>query len=153
MITNYFLIAFRGLRRNKAFSFINVFGLAVGLASCLLIMLFIMDENSYDQHHIDCERVVRIAFTNNKGESWAAGPGPLAWGLKNDLPEVEQSARLLTFSDIATMLIRYENGQERKQFFENNGYYVDSTFFKVLTYDFIYGNASSALDQPNEDKF
>jgi putative ABC transport system permease protein len=149
MIKNYFKIAFRNLTKNKAFSFINIFGLAVGLATCLLIMLYIIDESSYDKHHKDVERVFRVVSKNPKGEGWAAGPGPLAAGLKNDLPEVEQSARLLTFPDIATMLLKYEHNSASKQFFEANGYYVDSTFFQVLSYDFIYGNAASALSKPN----
>ena len=149
MIKNYFKIAFRNLSRNKAFSFINIFGLAVGLATCLLIMLYIFDESSYDKHHKDGDRVFRIASKTDKGEGWAAGPAPLAAGLKNDLPEVEQSTRLLTFPDIATMLLKYEHNAESKQFFETNGYYVDSTFFQVFTYDFIYGNPATALDEPN----
>ncbi len=149
MIKNYFKIAFRDLSRNKAFSFINIFGLAVGLATCLLIMLYIFDESSYDKHHKDGDRVFRIISKNAKGEGWAAGPGPLAEGLKNELPDVEQSTRLLTFPDIATLLLKYEHGAESKQFFETNGYYVDSTFFKIFTYDFIYGNAATALNEPN----
>ena len=149
MIKNYFKIAFRNLTKNKAFSFINILGLAVGLATCLLIMLYIIDESSYDKHHKDGDLVFRVVSKNPKGEGWAACPGPMAAGLKNDLPEVEQSARLLTFPDIATMLLKYENNAESKQFFETNGYYVDSTFFQVLSYDFIYGNAATALNGPN----
>ncbi|MEP7141912.1 MAG: ABC transporter permease [Ferruginibacter sp.] len=149
MIKNYFKIAFRNLARNKAFSFINIFGLAVGLGTCLLIMLYIFDESSYDQHHKNGDRIFRIAAKTGKGGTWAAGPGPLAGGVKNDLPEVEQVTRLLTFPDIETMLLKYERNSVTKQFFESNGYYVDSTFFQLFTYDFIYGNSSTALDQPN----
>ncbi len=149
MIKNYFKLAWRNLLKNKTYSFINIFGLATGLATCLLIMLYIFDESSYDKHHKDGDRVFRVASQTGKGESWAAGPGPLAWGLKNDLPEVEQVTRLLTFPDIATMLMKYEHKGERKQFFETNGYYVDSTFFQLFTYDFIYGHAATALNQPS----
>ena len=149
MIKNYFKIAFRNLSRNKAFSFINIFGLSVGLATCLLIMLYIFDESSYDKQHKDGDRVFRVAGRAGNGEGWAAGPAPLAAGMKNDLPEVEQTTRLLTFPDIATMLLKYEHGAEKKQFYETNGYYVDSTFFQIFTYDFIYGNPGTALNEPN----
>ncbi|MEP7373271.1 MAG: ABC transporter permease [Chitinophagaceae bacterium] len=149
MLKNYFKIAFRNLARNKAFTFINIFGLAVGLATCLLIMLYVFDESRYDKHHKAGDRLFRIAAKTSNGETWAAGPGPLAAGLKNELPEVEQSARLLTFPDIGTMLLKYENKSERKQFFESNGYYVDSNFFQLFTYDFISGTAATALDQPS----
>ena len=113
MIKNYFKIAIRGLKRNKAFSLINIFGLAIGLAACLLIMLYIIDESSYDKHHKDGNRIFRVSSSNAKGETWAAGPGPLAWGLKNDLPEVEQATRLMTFPDIETMLMKYGQNAER----------------------------------------
>ncbi|MEO6328453.1 MAG: ABC transporter permease [Ginsengibacter sp.] len=149
MIKNYFKIAWRNLLRNKAFSFINIFGLAVGLASCLLIMLYIFDESSYDKHQKNGDRIFRIAAINNKGETWAATSGPLAFTLKNNLPEVDEATRLMTFPDIARMLLKYESGSEKKQFFESNGYYVDSTFFQLFTYNFIYGNAATALNEPN----
>ncbi|MGC4035818.1 MAG: ABC transporter permease [Chitinophagaceae bacterium] len=149
MLKNYFKIAFRNLSRNKAFSIINVSGLAVGLTTCLLIMLYIFDESGYDKQFKDGDRLFRIASVSGKGETWAAGPGPLAAGLKSELPEVEQSARLLTFPDIATMLMKYQHGSERKEFYETNGYYVDSTFFDVFAYNFDYGNRSSALGRPN----
>jgi putative ABC transport system permease protein len=149
MIKNYFKIAFRNLSRNKAFSFINIFGLAVGLATCLLIMLYIFDESRYDKHHKDGDRIFRVASKTGKGEAWAAGPGPLAWGLKNDLPEVEQATRLMTFPDIETMLLKYEDKAGTKKFFEPNGFYADSTFFQLFTYDFVFGNGATALDQPN----
>ena len=71
MIKNYIKIAFRNLARNKAFSFINIFGLAVGLATCLLIMLYIFDESSYDKHHKDGDRIFRIVSKNAKGEGRA----------------------------------------------------------------------------------
>src|SRR6266536_46175 len=149
MFKNYLKIALRNLGKNKAFSFINIFGLAAGLASCLLIMLYIFDESSYDKYQKDGDLLFRIASVNNKGETWAASAAPLAFAVKNNLPEVEQSTRLMTFPDIAKMLIKYENGFEKKQFFETNGYYVDSTFFQIFTYDFVYGNGLTALNEPN----
>ncbi len=149
MLRNYFKVAFRNLQRNKAFSLINIFGLAFGLATCLLIMLYIFDESRYDKHHKNSDRIFRIATVNNKGETWAADAAPLAFALKNNIPEVEQATRLMTFPDIAKMLIKYENGSVKKQFFETNGYYVDSTFFQILSYDFIYGNAAISLNDPN----
>jgi putative ABC transport system permease protein len=149
MFKNYLKIAFRNFRKNKAFTFINIFGLAVGLASCLLIMLYISDESSYDKYHKDRDQLFRIASVNNKGETWAAAAAPLAFNLKANLPEVKQVTRLMTFPDIAKMLLKYKDGSSKKQFFESNGYYVDSTFFQIFTYDFIYGNEVTALNEPS----
>src|SRR5882762_244504 len=112
MLRSYLKIAFRNLTRNKVFSFINIFGLAAGLATCLLIMLYIFDESSYDKHHKNGDRIFRIASvsaTGGKGETWAAAAAPLAGALKNDLPEVEQVTRLMTFPDIETMLLKYNH--------------------------------------------
>jgi putative ABC transport system permease protein len=68
MLRNSFKITFRNLSRNKAFSFINIFGLAIGLATCLLILFYIFDEASYDMHHKDVNRIYRIA-SESRGET------------------------------------------------------------------------------------
>ena len=154
MLKNYFKIAIRNLQRNKAFSFINIFGLAIGLATCTLIMLYIFSESGYDTHNKDANRIFRIAteagqLGDIKEKPWAATSAPIAWGLKEDMPEVEQTARLLKFPNLDKMLLKYEHGNDIKQFYETNGYYVDSTFFQIFTYPFIYGDASNALKEPN----
>ncbi|UPK69609.1 ABC transporter permease [Chitinophaga filiformis] len=149
MLNNFLRIAIRHITRNKAFSFINIAGFAIGLATCLLIMLYILDEHRYDKHQEYGDRSYRIAYLNNKGEKWVAASAPLAFGIKDALPEVEQVSRLLTFPDIARMLLQYKDGTQQKQLFESNGYYVDSTFFQILSYKFIYGNALTALNNPN----
>ena len=94
MFTNFFKIAFRNLARNKVFSFINIFGLAAGLATCLLIILYITDELSYDKHHKDADRIYRLAYSTEK-EDWSAQPAPVAAALKSDFPEVEEVTRLI----------------------------------------------------------
>ncbi len=146
MLHNYFKIAFRNLWRNKAFSVINVFGLAIGLTTCVLIMLYVADEIRYDKHHTDGDRIYRIA-SEVKGEKWVAAPAPLAAGLKRELPEVEQVTRLLRFPGAEKMLLK--NEQNQTQFFETNAYYVDSTFFQLFTYDFKFGDSQTALYEPN----
>src|SRR5688572_7666770 len=140
MLFNYLKITFRNLARNKTFSFINIFGLAAGLATYLLIMLYIKDESEFDKNHKDLDRIYRVASTASNGESWAAAPAPLAFALKNDMPEVEEITRLFTFPDINQLTLKVNKGSETIQFIEREGYYVDSTFFKVLTYTFKYGN-------------
>ena len=154
MIRNYFKIAFRNLARNKAFSFINIFGLAVGLATCMLIMLYIFSELGYDQHNKDAASIYRVGakagqLGSVKEKPWAATSAPTAWGLKSDMPEVEQVTRLLKFPGLEKLLLKYEHDKESKQFYETNGYYVDSTFFGIFTYDFKYGNIKTALNEPN----
>lgn len=155
MIRNYLKIAFRNLARNKAISFINIFGLAVGLATCLLIMLYIFSETGYDTQNKAADRIYRVISQANtltgtaKEKGWAATSAPIAWGLKTDMPEVEEVTRLLKFPLFDKILLKNEKGKDTRQFYEPNSYYVDSTFLRVFTYDFKYGNPSTALDQPN----
>jgi putative ABC transport system permease protein len=145
MFQSYFKIGWRNLLHNKGFSFINIFGLAVGMTACVLIMLYVVDEMSYDKHHEDGDRIYRIA-SEVKGEKYVALSAPIAEGLKKDFPEVEQSTRLLRFPGTDKMLLREEKSQ--KQFFEINGFYVDSTFLQVFTYDLKFGDVN-ALNEPN----
>ncbi|PSL28720.1 ABC transporter permease [Dyadobacter jiangsuensis] len=148
MLKNYLKIAFRNLLNNKGYTAINVFGLGLGLATCLLIVLYVSDELSFDQHHRSADRLFRIAM-ESRNEKWAGTPGPVAAGLHSDFPEVESVARVLKFSGIDRMLLENRNGGQTTRFYENNGYYADSTLFDVLTYDFKYGNARQALSKPN----
>src|SRR5688500_16693890 len=107
MFSNYLKISFRNIASNKTFSVINIFGIAYGVATWLLIMLYITDEASYDQHHNNDDRVYQVAFISGANkETWAAAPGPLSWALKNDLPKVEEVTRLLTFPDIQVMTLK-----------------------------------------------
>ena len=119
MLKNYLKIAWRNLKRNKVFSFINIFGLAIGLATCMLILLYIFSELGYDQHNKDADRIYRIAYMPTKMGSvkekpWAATSAPIAWGLKTGMPEVEQATRLLKFPTLDKMLLKYENGKDDK---------------------------------------
>jgi putative ABC transport system permease protein len=154
MFKNYFKITYRNLSRNKVFSFINIFGLAIGLATCILMISYILSELGYDKKNPDADRIYRIAYKaikkiNPKDKSWASTSAPIAWGLKTDVPEVEQSTRLLKFPSLDKMLLKYEQDGHLSSFYETNGYYVDSNFFQIFHYDFLFGQASSALKEPN----
>jgi putative ABC transport system permease protein len=154
MFMHFLKITYRNLIKDKTFSFINIFGLTIGLATCILMISYILSELGYDQKNRDADRIFRIAYKadeklNPQDKSWASTSAPIAWGLKSDLPEVEQSVRLLKFPSLDKMLLKYEHGGTSNVFFETNGYYVDSNFFQVFTYDFQSGNALTALRKPN----
>jgi putative ABC transport system permease protein len=153
MLKNYFKVALRNLSRNKVFSIINIFGLSIGLTTCLLILIYIVSESGFDRQNKDADLIYRAVSTGTiagqKQAGWAAAPAPLAWALKSDLPEVAVTTRLLRSPSMDQMLLKAGQGVSRKQFYETNGFYVDSTFFRVFTYDFKYGDASASLDIPN----
>ncbi len=146
MIKNYIKIAWRNLVKNKVFSIINILGLSVGLTACLLLTFYVLDETGYDTHHKDSDRIYRIVM-ESAGKKLAATAGPMAQTLKNEFPEIEQSTRLLKFPNVDKFLLHAQD--KETPLYETNGYYVDSLFFKVLTYDFKYGDANTALSKPN----
>lgn len=148
MWKNNLIIALRNLKKHKSLTVINVLGMAVGLTVCFLIGLFVFDELSYDRKVKDGERIFRVSLKTSES-LWAGSPGPLAEGLKNDFEEVEAATRILKFPGMEEMLLKAEVNGEKKQFFETNGYYVDSTFFEVFDFQFLKGNAQSALETPN----
>jgi len=145
MIKNYFKIAFRNFLRNKTFSGINIFGLAIGIATCLIIMLFVNNELGYDRYNKKANRMVRVYFEGNvQGEKMkeVSVMPPVAQTLKADFPEVEEATRI---RDYGTPKLVYGN----RTFKEDAFAFVDSNFFQVFTLPLIEGNAKTALLEPN----
>lgn len=145
MIKNYFLIALRYALRNKAYTLINLFGLAIGLTSSIMILLFVADEISFDRHNEHFSEIYRICIRGKiQGNEVVAALSNAAIGatLKNDFPDVEEFTRLYTFS--GDPKVRYED----RVFIEENFYYVDSTFLNVFTAPVIYGNPDEMLNRP-----
>jgi putative ABC transport system permease protein len=146
MLQNYFKIAVRNLLRNKAYSFINISGLSLGVACCLLLTLYILDEYKIDKHHADLDNLYRIT-TEIKAEmgadKLATTSPPIAMAMKDEIPEIVNAARVINPPGVAQNLIKYED----KLFYETDGFIADSTLFNVLSYHFIEGNASKSLTE------
>ncbi len=144
MLKNYLKIALRNLKRQKGYTFINVAGLAVGLACCLLIVLYVQDERSYDRHHENADRIFRltIEYTGDDGTHWAPIGPPVGQAFKAQMPEVEQIARIFPFGSRAVLQV------EDQQFEESGGVYADSTVFEVFTLPLARGNPATALAAP-----
>lgn len=145
MIKNYLKIAWRNLRRNRIFSAINISGLAIGLASCMLISLYVIDELSFDRFNEHSDRIVRVFFqANMQGgdikESHVMPPTAAA--LKNDYPEIVEATRLRQGGTPLILLNNKIYNSEKLAF-------VDSNFFRVFTMPFIQGSPQKALLEPN----
>ncbi|KAB7732851.1 FtsX-like permease family protein [Rudanella paleaurantiibacter] len=157
MLTNYLKIAWRNLVNNKAFSFINIVGLSAGLSCCMLICLYIYDELSYDTQHPDVEQLYQVgtAFINPDGErKTAATPYRLADAMQQEYPEVGSTTRLVgLFGDDKTLLRANPTGNAMNSklavFYESKGYLADSSFFSFFRYNFVEGDGSKALANPN----
>ncbi|MEP7143634.1 MAG: ABC transporter permease [Ferruginibacter sp.] len=146
MLKNYFKIAWRNLLKNKAFSIINIFGLAIGIATCLIILLFVQNELSYDRFNEKADQIVRVTFGGMmSGERMkeCVMPPMIAQTLRNDFPEVLDATRLKNNGDIPKISYKEKTFQEGK--FAS----VDSNFFRVFTIPFLKGDAKTALIEPN----
>lgn len=145
MIHNYLKIALRNLLRYKFYSMINVIGLAVGIACCLLILLYIQHELSYDRYHEKADRIYRLAvslnFGGTEGEIATVG-APAAAALVNDYPEVLDATR---FQSTGNWYIRYGE----TTFKETRLVYADANVFDVFTIPLLQGDPKTALAEPN----
>lgn len=147
MLRNYIIIATRNLFRHKAYSFINILGLSLGITCCLLLALYIADDFRYDRHHARRDDIYRIVtqFDSERGlDRLTTCSPPIAMALWDELPEVESALRALRPLGVARSLIRYEDNM----FYEPDGYIADSTFFDFFTYTLIAGNQKTALVEP-----
>jgi putative ABC transport system permease protein len=148
MIRNYLKIAVRTLWKNKKLSFINIFGLATGMACSLLIFLFVQDELDYDKHHADAQNIYRVVkdFINDDGSRIpdATTPGPLAGAMQKEIPEVVTVTRI--HPDWGGT-VRMQYGDQ--VYSEPKVWRVDSSFFDVFTVPFLKGDAKTALADIN----
>jgi putative ABC transport system permease protein len=144
MIQNYLKIALRNLLRNKVYSFINIGGLAVGMATCLLITLYVLDEISYDRFNEKADRIYRLDMDIKFGgseKSYAVSPAPAGPALLRDYPFIENYVRIRENGVVIT------KGKETIN--EQNVAFADSSLFEVFTLPMLYGNPKNALSQPN----
>jgi putative ABC transport system permease protein len=154
MIRNYLKIAWRSLSRSKIYSLINITGLTVGIACCVLIVLYVKDELSYDHYHKNYNEIYRVlhAFRSPAGKKNTPPPAPAefqVWGcapvgpaLKADFPEV---TKVTQFTSPVTLLMEYGD----KRFQENTLLFADSATFDIFSWKLLSGNRETALKAPN----
>lgn len=140
MFKNYLKVAFRKMLRQKIFSFINISGLAIGMAICILILLWVQDELNYDRFHTNAENIVRVVLNDqNYGIRWPVVSIPVGPALKQDFPEVLDMARVGDMYGLIT-------SEEKKH--DEYGAYVDPSFLDIFSFPMIIGNPETALSMP-----
>ena len=145
MFRSFFTVAFRNIIRQKAYAVINILGLAIGLASSILIVLFITNELSYDKFHEKGDRIYRLYLDGKLGEqelmsAWTAVPtGP---AFTEEFPEIEAFCRMERWSEI---IVRYED----KTFQEDDVLFADSSFFNIFSFNLLKGDPDEVLREPN----
>ena len=144
MFKNHITVAIRTLLRHKVYSFVNISGLAVGIACCMLIMLFVQDELSYDRFHKNADQIHRVLWDARYGDNEWTIPYvsvPISETLQERYPEVIHSTRLRRESQTIH--------RESNYVIEKNFYFAESSFFDVFTVPFIAGDPATALNAPN----
>ena len=148
MLLYFFKTAFRYLVKRRTYSIINMLGLATGIASFILIMIYVLDEISYDRYHEHADDIYRIAQLydfEGVGENSASLPFPVAFTLKQEYPGlVENITRVYNFQAPRSLV---EYGEQK--FNERRFFFADSTFFDIFTHEFIMGDPETALDETN----
>ncbi len=144
MLKNYLKIAFRNFKRQKAFSLINISGLAIGMACCLLLMLFIRYELSFDRYHENANNIYRAAIKHDQAlmgtQMMNVTPGSLAPFLREECPEVATATKIKRWSCV----VQYGN----KRFDDDRFFFADPGFLEVFTFPLVEGNKNTALKEP-----
>jgi putative ABC transport system permease protein len=144
MFNNYLKITFRNFKRQKAYSIINVTGLAVGMACFICILVYVHHELSYDRFHANADNICRLVMKGNTSGSpfdVALSSGPIGPTMVKDFPEVDKAVR---FQRRERIPVNYE----KKQFLEEGIFYADETVFDVFTFSLLKGNPDTALKNP-----
>src|ERR1035437_9745450 len=143
MIKNYFKTAWRNILRNKTTSFINLFGLSVGMTAAVLILMWVQNEMSYDKYNPNVKQIYRLTcHINTANWVWDTSPLLLSDAIQKEIPEIKSTAKLRPIYGTAILNCKDE------LFSEKNCTYYDKGWFKMFHYDYVEGNLNTAIQTP-----
>jgi putative ABC transport system permease protein len=145
MLSNYLKMTIRSISKHKGYTFLNLLGLAIGMACCILILLFVQDELSFDQYHLKKDRIHRLVIEGEVAgtlSSLALAPFAAPPAFKDEIPEVESFVRMLRLGRQQPI------GYQEKTYEERGIFLADETFFQIFSYEFLAGDPDTALDDP-----
>ncbi|MFC1493270.1 ABC transporter permease [candidate division KSB1 bacterium] len=149
MFRNYLIVSLRNLKRNKGFSFINIFGLAFGLAISFILTFYVLDDLAYDRFHENADNIYRIASVSARNTWNSITAGPLVLKVKEDVPEIIASTRLTSFDQMEVGRGQSENtGGSDLNTVSGRGLITDPGFFDVFSFKILSGNTDDALVDP-----
>ncbi|MDB5142796.1 MAG: hypothetical protein JWQ66_1509 [Mucilaginibacter sp.] len=151
MIKNYFKTAIRNLVHNGSYSFVNITGLVVGIAACLLIFLVLQYEQSFDSFHTKKDRIYRVVRVgkNPMGREYRTGvPFPVTDGLRSDYPQLENATSVYGDNGVQ-VLLQNGKGETIKKFKEDGVFFAEPRFFNMFDFKMVIGKPESALKEPN----
>src|SRR4051812_3335334 len=141
MFQNYLKIALRNIIRHKAYSIINISGLAIGMASSILILLWVQHELSYDKWHTHAAQIYRINSAAGDFKT-AVSPAGMSAGVQSVLPVIKNTVRIAGPNNML-----FTTGD--RKFEENKVFYADSTFLQIFSYPLVKGDIHTALQRPD----
>lgn len=147
MLKNLFKVAFRNIGKDRIYSLLNILGLTLGITCSLFLLLYLLNELSYDRFHTQKDRIYRVVthFTESDNQfTWPSAQIPLAQELEEKYTEVEHAVRF-----ISTGRELFENPEQDVRFYEEDFYYVDSTIFDVFSFSLLAGDPANVLIKPN----
>ena len=145
MLRNYLKISLRHLRRQKGYSFINISGLALGLACCVLILLFVQNELSYDRFHNKAERIYRVVMDaqspNGSTDRFVTMSQRAGRAIREEFPEVQYVVRMSTWNPS----IKHQG----EYFYDDDFLFAEPAFFEIFSFPMLKGDFQTALNAPN----
>ena len=145
MYKNYFLVALRNFRKHFGYAFLNVTGLAIGIAACILIVLYIQDDLSFDKYHEKANRIYRVTdetIAEGTPTATANTYSAATNALRNEFPEIPNIVRFYRYEALVS-------DGDVKQFQEPRFFFVDSTVLEMFSWQMVIGNPETVLDEPN----
>ena len=145
MLRNLIKTSFRNITRDKGCSLINVLGLTIGITSSIFLLLYVLDELSYDKYHSNGEEIYRVITTITEVDdefTWVVAQVPFGPTVRDKYPEVEEYVR---FIGLGRTLFK----KEEMKYYEEDIFATDSAVFEIFSYEFIEGNPENALHEPN----
>lgn len=149
MLKNYVRVGYRNLIRNKTFSFINILGLAIGIAAAILVVIYVTDEISYDQFHTNKDRIYRLSFEEQRQDNtmrFAKVPFPVRNVLMESIPEIEEITRIYSNTNVSGAAMVHI---DEEIYAEPDLWFAEPSFFKVFDFEFVSGSVETALTVEN----
>ncbi|MCK5278299.1 MAG: ABC transporter permease, partial [Cyclobacteriaceae bacterium] len=144
MLKNYIITGIRNILKHKFYSLINILGLTIGITAALFIVLYIIDELSYEDFHKDADRIYRIGLVaqlSGQNIQVFSSPPPMAKAMEEEIPEVESACRLWNWEKV---IIRYNENS----YTEDKFYLVDTNFFEIFTFELVRGDPATVFLDP-----
>jgi len=153
MLKTWLIVTWRNFLKHKSFNIINISGLSLGISCLISILLYVIDELSYDRFHDKAEGIYQINVTSaydGSSTRYATTSTPLADAIRTEVPEAQEVARLFGRQATIQLIDGDSTGPADKKYFEDNFFFADPSILNIFSFNFLAGDSKSALANPNQ---